>query len=176
MGRPKGRKVSPAQATKKYRDKHENRLKMAAYEKLRCERRNCSVLKRRGFPVFRQPRRSWSMHFISCSPSGPTIIHTYYPHPLPNALLTRAEPPNPATNPRAPLSIVGLPEKNLVLLLLPWKIYKWEKQILIMSLHGRPPHHNDHHDHPHPVVVPLPAGVEDLVGEVLRGSSKGSSC
>ena len=29
MGRPKGRKVSPAQATKKYREKPENILKMA---------------------------------------------------------------------------------------------------------------------------------------------------
>ena len=39
MGRPKGRKVSPVQASKKYRENPENKLKVAAYEKLRCERR-----------------------------------------------------------------------------------------------------------------------------------------
>ena len=56
----------------------------------------------------------------------------FYPHPPPNALLKRADPAKPATNPSAPLSIVGLPVKNLLFGF--WKGNLWKSYVLKKSL------------------------------------------
>ena len=45
MGRPKGRKVSPAEASRGYREKAKNKLKIANYERKRCEERKIERLK-----------------------------------------------------------------------------------------------------------------------------------
>ena len=47
MGRPKGRKVSPAEASRRYREKAQNKLKIANYEKKRCEERKIERLKKK---------------------------------------------------------------------------------------------------------------------------------
>ena len=45
MGRPKGRKVSPAEASRRYREKSKNKVKIANYERKRCEERKIERLK-----------------------------------------------------------------------------------------------------------------------------------
>ena len=45
MGRPKGRKVSPAEASRRYREKAKKKLKEPNYDRKRCEERKIERLK-----------------------------------------------------------------------------------------------------------------------------------
>ena len=47
MGRPRGRNVTPAEASRRYREKAKNKLKIASYERKRCEERKLERLKRK---------------------------------------------------------------------------------------------------------------------------------